>query len=157
MRIESVHAILLIHGAYALQLRDDKPHIAGPGLWGLFGGTLKTGEVPEVGLLRELEEELGITLSQCRLFCAFDGTSEFSSAPKRWHFFEVDASDIWQGHTLREGQAAGVFAFPEIANLSMTPMTRQILSDHHSLAEVSQSVVRRVVEHLGHGQQPVGK
>jgi 8-oxo-dGTP pyrophosphatase MutT (NUDIX family) len=51
-------AILQRGDRLLLQLRDDIPSIIHPGVWGLFGGHLEPGESPEVGLRRELWEEL---------------------------------------------------------------------------------------------------
>ena len=50
-------------GRILLQLRDDKPTIATPNMWGLFGGSVEAGEKPFDGALREIAEELCITLS----------------------------------------------------------------------------------------------
>lgn len=41
-----------------MQLRDNIPGIVYPGHWGFFGGHLEPEETPEVGLLRELHEEI---------------------------------------------------------------------------------------------------
>jgi 8-oxo-dGTP diphosphatase len=46
-------------GRLLLQHRDDRPGVAGAGLWGLFGGHLEPGEDPARAFLREIEEELG--------------------------------------------------------------------------------------------------
>jgi len=54
-------------GRVLLQLRDDRPDISHPDHWGLFGGRLEQDEVPSVGALRELTEELGLSLSEERL------------------------------------------------------------------------------------------
>ena len=126
-----MHAILLVDGRYALQLRDDRPDIAAPGLWGLFGGGLHPGERPEVGLARELCEELAINVQPGQLVWHLDGWSEFLEAPKRWWFFEVDGSRAWGRHRLSEGRAARIFAYSEIGNVAMTPLTRQVLRRHH--------------------------
>lgn len=40
----AVLAVLLVHGQYLKQLRDDKPTIEAPGTWGLFGGMVERGE-----------------------------------------------------------------------------------------------------------------
>ena len=126
-----MHAILLVDGRYALQLRDDRPDIAAPGLWGLFGGLLHPREKPEVGLARELSEELAINVQPGPLVWQLDGWSEFLEAPKRWWFFEVDGSRVWGGHRLSEGRAARIFTYSEIGHLEMTPLTRQVLRRHH--------------------------
>jgi 8-oxo-dGTP pyrophosphatase MutT (NUDIX family) len=54
-----------------MQLRDEIPHIAYPGHWGLFGGHLEAGETPQEGLQRELLEEINYvpeTLSPFRSY-----------------------------------------------------------------------------------------
>ena len=38
-----------------------------PGYWGLIGGTLDGGEEPLAGVLREVEEELGISAAEFSL------------------------------------------------------------------------------------------
>lgn len=142
--VESAHAILLVDRRYALQLRDDDAAIAWPGMWGLFGGMLNAGESPRQGLVRELREELDITVERAGLFLTVGGTSEGSSAPKRWWFFEVDASAEWQRHVLHEGQAAQVFDFVETEGLPMTPMTRDVLRRHYQASRRAFSTRRRV-------------
>jgi len=65
------------------------------------------------------------------LFLTLRGTSEGSSLPKRWWFFEADASTVWSQHVLHEGEAARIFDFAEAAELPMTPMTRVVLRRHY--------------------------
>jgi 8-oxo-dGTP pyrophosphatase MutT (NUDIX family) len=51
-------AILEQDGRFLMQLRDDIQTILYPGVWGLFGGHLERGEDPEIGLKREIKEEI---------------------------------------------------------------------------------------------------
>ncbi len=74
---EIAHAVLLVNGAYVLQLRDDIPGIPARGMWSLFGGALEDGEPPEEGLRREISEELGLQLPVVHLFWQQDRYSEF--------------------------------------------------------------------------------
>ncbi|NJK47995.1 NUDIX domain-containing protein [Candidatus Gracilibacteria bacterium] len=56
-------AILTQNDQFLMQLRDDKPDIAYPGHWGLFGGHLELNETPEEGLKREVLEEIEYTIT----------------------------------------------------------------------------------------------
>jgi 8-oxo-dGTP pyrophosphatase MutT (NUDIX family) len=48
----------VIDNSILMQLRDDKPWIDAPGLWGFFGGGIEKNETVRDCALRELEEEL---------------------------------------------------------------------------------------------------
>ena len=54
-------------GRIALQLRDDIPDLPGANQWGLFGGLLKSGETFEACALREVNEELMVSLDPEKL------------------------------------------------------------------------------------------
>ena len=51
-----------------LQLRDFKPSIAFPGVWGGFGGQIEKGESPKLAGCRELKEELGYSPNRISYF-----------------------------------------------------------------------------------------
>lgn len=60
---ESVTVILITtDNEFVLQKRDDRPDVIQAGKIGNFGGGLETGELPVDGAIREIREELGITL-----------------------------------------------------------------------------------------------
>lgn len=61
-------AILYQDNKFLMQLRDDIPGIAHPGVWGLFGGHLEKGESPKLALQRELKEEIGYDAAQLTEF-----------------------------------------------------------------------------------------
>ncbi|MER5890601.1 NUDIX domain-containing protein [Streptomyces sp. NPDC001941] len=48
-------------GELLLHLRDDLPAIAWPAHWSLLGGGCDPGESPATAIVRELEEEAGLT------------------------------------------------------------------------------------------------
>ena len=47
---------------YLMQLRDDEPSIVFPGHWGLFGGTIESGESVCEAASRELKEEIELNV-----------------------------------------------------------------------------------------------
>ncbi len=65
-------AILYQDDHFLMQLRDELPHILYPGHWGLFGGHLEPGESPEMGLRRELWEEISYCPDQVHLFGMYE-------------------------------------------------------------------------------------
>lgn len=59
--------VLLIGSRLVTLLRDDKPDILWPGHWDLPGGGREPGESVDTCVLRELDEELGLSLSPSAL------------------------------------------------------------------------------------------
>ncbi len=51
-------------GQVLLFLRDDIPQIKCPGMWDCLGGHAEEGESPEDCIRREMEEELGLNLTE---------------------------------------------------------------------------------------------
>ncbi len=125
--VQSVQAILLFEGKYALQLRDDKPNIAAPGQWSLFGGMKKDGELPLHAIKREIIEELSITPPRYDFLWFVDYMGQFEKEMIRSWFFVADVSDVWSGHILREGQAVQLYSYNETANLIMPPVMRETI------------------------------
>jgi 8-oxo-dGTP diphosphatase len=64
-------AIIYQQGKFLMQLRDNIPGILYPGVWGLFGGHLEPGETPEIGLKRELIEEINYTTDLPQQFACY--------------------------------------------------------------------------------------
>jgi 8-oxo-dGTP pyrophosphatase MutT (NUDIX family) len=128
----SVLAVLLANGRYVMQLRDDRPGISDPGVWALFGGRIEPGETPRAALVREIQEELGIHLSDCgfieRLKCDTDGAAARCSC---WAF-EADITPLWGRHQLTEGQSVDCFSFEELRGLTIPPFIRGLLERHYS-------------------------
>lgn len=69
-------AIAILHreGKFLMQLRDDDPAIMHPGRWAFFGGHLEAGESPEMGVRRELLEEIGYCPAELTLFHSWEDT-----------------------------------------------------------------------------------
>ncbi len=65
-------AILHQDGHFLMQLRDNIPTIIYPDRWGFFGGHLEPGETPEMGVKREVIEEINFTIENPIFFCRYD-------------------------------------------------------------------------------------
>lgn len=55
-----------------MQLRDNIPTIIYPDRWGFFGGHLEPEETPEMGVKREVLEEINYQISDPLFFCRYD-------------------------------------------------------------------------------------
>src|SRR5579859_5489557 len=88
-----------------LHLRDDKPTIPYPNMWGLPGGHIEEGETPNQCIIREMKEELGIEFDPVSFVTAAQWSFGFEYT--FWARANFEIKDI----TLTEGQAIGWFTF----------------------------------------------
>jgi 8-oxo-dGTP diphosphatase len=112
--ISTTALIVDAEGRFLLQLRDEKPEIVNPGLWGSFGGRLEPHETPdpetpEEGFLRELWEELAWEPQRFELYM---------SAPYR---------------TLGDGDARGQLIYVYAAPLDV-PQDALVLGEGEAMA-----------------------
>ena len=128
---QTSHAILLLGEKYILQLRENKPDIAAPGQWSLFGGKKKTDETPLEAILREIREELLIETPGYRYLWFADYFAAFEGEVIRTWFFCSDVSSVWAEHKLMEGQSVGIFHFKDISDLGMPAVMRQTIERFH--------------------------
>lgn len=112
-----VGAIIVMHGGYLCQLRDDKPDIEWPGYWGLFGGHIDRDETPLEAIRRELQEELAWVPRKLTQLCEAE----------RVVYFRCEADDF-SHMTQREGQDMDVF-LPENLPHPMIPFVKHLLSE----------------------------
>ena len=122
---QQVAAVILYRdGAVLLQHRDDRPDIASPGAWAIFGGFMEPGETPEEAALREMEEELGLRLhGPLTLVRRHEDAS-------RVRFFFAAALAVPPGElTLHEGQGMALLGPEEIDQYPVVPLHREILRE----------------------------
>lgn len=130
-KIQSAHAILILDGRYILQLRENKPTIAAPGQWALFGGKMKIGETPLETVRREVCEELSIESAEYSYLWYTDYFSPFEGTVIRSWFFASDVMTVWPGWKLREGKAVRAFQFGQLGGLDMPHVIYQTLERFH--------------------------
>lgn len=117
------HAILLVNGRYALQLRDAGARVAA-GTWGFFGGKIEPGEAPIEAVCREIAEELELYLE----------TPLYLGDVGAWSFFVADVTDQWAHYVLHEGARAALFTFEEVQDLPRHQIVIDALELHRAKA-----------------------
>ncbi|MBI5195206.1 MAG: NUDIX domain-containing protein [Nitrospirae bacterium] len=113
LRIEKEVALAIIYEnreKILLQLRDFKECISHPGEWALFGGSVKSKELPESALARELKEELDFTVKQLLHFRNYDYKVESA----RIYVYACRSTLVLERLNLKEGQDFGIFGIKEI-------------------------------------------
>jgi 8-oxo-dGTP pyrophosphatase MutT (NUDIX family) len=122
-----VGAILIHRRKFLLQLRDDKPFIANPNMWGLVGGGIEESESPEEAMRRECEEEIGI-IPKNLTYIGHTKNNKF-----RFYAY-LDDAEV-ERLFLGEGQEIRFFAPEETVMLSLTPVAVALFREYHAAVQ----------------------
>jgi 8-oxo-dGTP pyrophosphatase MutT (NUDIX family) len=138
-------------GRFLLQLRDDKPEIVNPGVWGSFGGRLEPHETsdpetPEEGFLRELREELAWEPRRFELYMSAPfRTLDAGDTRGQLIYVYAAALDVApQALVLGEGQAMALFA-PDALPERIVPALRGLI-ERFAATELYTEVMRAARE-----------
>jgi 8-oxo-dGTP diphosphatase len=106
-----------------LFLRDDKPGLPYRNMWDIPGGHVEDGETPEQCIVREMKEEMDLTLNSFELFSVkeFDDRIEYTF----WKKANLDIEKI----SLNEGQQLRWFTEPEAKNTKLAYGFNEIVDD----------------------------
>lgn len=115
-------ALFDAEGRILLQQRPQGKHHAG--LWEFPGGKVESDEKPRNSLVREIAEELAITLDQSLLRCAF--FAEETGEKDIVLFLYTSHQQGAQPKGL-DGQEWGWFTLAAAAQLALAPMDRVLL------------------------------
>ena len=114
--------ILYQNDRVLLQHRDDDPAIRWPGVWAIFGGGVEAGETPEAAARREMQEELGLVLTDPLEPIG----QELSEDRHRW-IYAAPLTVPVESLTLMEGQGMALLSAEEIADRQVVPLHREFL------------------------------
>ena len=114
--VNDQHKVLLF-------LRDDKDTIPYPNMWDVPGGHVNAGETPEQCIVREMKEEMDLTLEKFERFSVM----EFSDRIEYtfWKRANLDIEKI----DLREGQRLRWFTELEVRNTKLAYGFNEIIDD----------------------------
>jgi len=96
---------------FALQLRSPIPNIVNPDRWGCFGGHIEEREKPAEAALREIEEELTVSLDSEKLI--FYSYFEMNNG-KEYSIFHYLVKNELDQAVLMEGEEFSYFSIKEI-------------------------------------------
>ncbi len=112
-----------------LYLRDNKPGIPFPDCWDLIGGHVEEGETPEEALIREVKEELGITLDEFRFFRRYECRTG-DAYPNEKYIFAGRIDIPIENITLYEGERPQYFKRSEIPYVNFANILREVVMDY---------------------------
>ena len=130
---------LLVGDRLVSILRDKDPEIPYPDMWDLPGGGREADESPETCVLRELKEELSLTLTEANLRWKRQYVSDLDGESATWFFVaEVPELDINRIRLGAEGQAWRMWDVARFLRMSnVVPMMQTRLSDYLAEREVA--------------------
>jgi 8-oxo-dGTP diphosphatase len=106
-----------------LLLRDDKPTIPYPNMWDVPGGHVDDGETPEECIVREMKEEMDLTLEEFERLSVMEFTDR-----KEYTFWKQANLDI-EKIDLQEGQRLRWFTEFEAKNTKLAYGFNEIIDD----------------------------
>lgn len=130
---------LLVGDRLVSILRDKDPEIPYPDMWDLPGGGRDGTESPEACVLRELDEELSLTLTEADLGWKRKYVSDLDGQSATWFFVaEVPGLDINRIRLGAEGQAWRMWDVARFLRMNnVVPMMQTRLSDYLAEREVA--------------------
>lgn len=113
-------------------LRDKDPEIPYPDMWDLPGGGREGTESPETCVLRELREELSLSLSEADLLWKRQYVSDLDGKSTTWFFVaEVPELDINRIRLGDEGQAWRMWGLARFLRMgNVVPMMQDRLGEY---------------------------
>lgn len=122
-----VVAVLRAQGKVLIAQRQSHQHLGG--LWEFPGGKVEAGEQPKAALVRELQEELGLSLSSDLFFPLIEIPFYY---PDKSVLLDVYVAEVAEAELLQaqgqEGQPVRLVPQQELANYQFPEANQQILA-----------------------------
>jgi len=116
--VRSVTAMFFHNGKLLMLLRDDKPGVVNPNVWGIIGGGIDGNETPLEAIKRESKEEISVAPSGL----IYMG----KSSREKYRFFayltDIDKHQISLGD---EGQGLRFFEIDLLSTIKTTPKMKE--------------------------------
>jgi len=84
-----------------LFLRDDKPSIPYPNTWDVPGGHVDAGETPEDCIIREMKEEMDLTLAEFERFSVMEFADRVEYTFWKQANLDIEKIDLQEGQRLK--------------------------------------------------------
>lgn len=111
-------AIVVHDGKILLVLRDNNPRIPYPNVWNTPGGGIEEGETPSEALIRELKEEVNLTVDRVINL----GTTTYEDESVVYRFFvPITDEQLSEIRLVNEGQKLDWFTYEEVLELEKSP------------------------------------
>lgn len=107
-----------------IHLRDHNTKFA-PGMWSFFGGLCEDGETVEKGFIRELKEELNITVPESSIVSLRSYMNEKLQTMR--HVFYVESTLPKSEMTLHEGAGFDWVSLKDVFSYDLTDKAREDL------------------------------
>ena len=121
---KAAKAILRHNDSYFLQLRDKNNSIPYPNRWAFFGGRMFKNENPQIGLIREIKEELSYQLENPNYF--FQWYNHETNTKIFYFLVEMKQKEIFSN--INEGQKGNWFNKIDLDLISIAPDIRAVKS-----------------------------
>jgi 8-oxo-dGTP diphosphatase len=110
-------------GKILFLLRDDKPTIPYPDQWDILGGVVEEGETPEQAIIREMHEEMELSLRDFDVFKVFEWPEKIETVFHKKINIDIDMTN------LHKGQRIKYFSKEELDSMDLAFHDNQIIKE----------------------------
>jgi mutator protein MutT len=130
MKKHKEKAVVALYDEERRILLQDRKGISKAGEeWGFFGGGIESGETPEQALVREIKEELNVTLRTFTFFRRYKVFLLDNESYNEIFLFVAPLGDLLKNAKQTEGRAMKLFSIAEMKNLKLNRSDGDVIQD----------------------------